>query len=56
MTEITAEHGAARPTGEPVTLHTADGLTLVGELALPLDRPPAGDADLPAPAADARAA
>jgi alpha/beta superfamily hydrolase len=25
---------------EPVTLHTADGLTLVGELALPKDRPP----------------
>ena len=24
----------------PVTLHTADGLALVGELALPLDRPP----------------
>jgi alpha/beta superfamily hydrolase len=24
----------------PVTLHTADGLKLVGELALPLDRPP----------------
>ncbi len=24
----------------PVTLHTADGLRLVGELALPLDRPP----------------
>ena len=26
---------------EPVTLHTADGLALVGELARPLDRPPA---------------
>jgi alpha/beta superfamily hydrolase len=26
---------------EPVTLLTADGLTLVGELALPVDRPPA---------------
>jgi uncharacterized protein len=26
---------------EPVTLQTADGLTLVGELALPLSRPPA---------------
>ena len=25
---------------EPLTLHTADGLDLVGELALPLDRPP----------------
>lgn len=25
---------------EPLTLHTADGLTLVGELALPQDRPP----------------
>jgi uncharacterized protein len=25
---------------EPVTLHTADGLALVGELAEPLDRPP----------------
>ena len=25
---------------EPVTLRTADGLALVGELALPLDRPP----------------
>src|SRR4051812_5127082 len=25
----------------PVTLHTADGLELVGELSLPLDRPPA---------------
>jgi alpha/beta superfamily hydrolase len=25
---------------EPLTLHTADGLGLVGELALPLDRPP----------------
>jgi hypothetical protein len=25
---------------EPVTLHTADGLRLVGELARPLDRPP----------------
>ena len=25
---------------EPVTLHTADGLSLVGELALPEDRPP----------------
>ncbi|MBX9243962.1 alpha/beta hydrolase [Actinotalea ferrariae] len=26
---------------EDIELHTADGLTLVGELALPLDRPPA---------------
>ncbi|NBE97452.1 alpha/beta fold hydrolase [Nonomuraea sp. KC401] len=26
---------------EPIELHTGDGLTLVGELALPLDRPPA---------------
>jgi alpha/beta superfamily hydrolase len=26
---------------EPIELHTADGLTLVGELALPEDRPPA---------------
>ena len=26
---------------EPVTLHTSDGLSLVGELALPLDRDPA---------------
>jgi alpha/beta superfamily hydrolase len=25
---------------EPIELHTADGLTLVGELARPLDRPP----------------
>jgi alpha/beta superfamily hydrolase len=25
---------------EPITLHTADGLELVGELALPADRPP----------------
>ncbi|MEP6695709.1 MAG: alpha/beta hydrolase [Pseudonocardiales bacterium] len=25
---------------EPITLHTADGLRLVGELALPLERPP----------------
>jgi uncharacterized protein len=25
---------------EPIELHTADGLTLVGELALPLDKPP----------------
>ncbi|PZS29391.1 MAG: alpha/beta hydrolase [Pseudonocardiales bacterium] len=25
---------------EPITLHTADGLRLVGELARPLDRPP----------------
>ncbi|MEU7837418.1 alpha/beta fold hydrolase [Nonomuraea sp. NPDC052129] len=25
---------------EPIELHTADGQTLVGELALPLDRPP----------------
>jgi uncharacterized protein len=25
----------------PVTLHTADGLRLIGELAVPLDRPPA---------------
>ncbi len=25
---------------EPIELHTADGLTLVGELALPVDRPP----------------
>src|SRR5919108_3009429 len=25
---------------EPITLHTADGLDLVGELALPLDRDP----------------
>ncbi|UBU15156.1 alpha/beta hydrolase [Nonomuraea gerenzanensis] len=25
---------------EPIELHTADGLTLVGELAQPLDRPP----------------
>jgi len=25
---------------EPITLETSDGLTLVGELALPLDRPP----------------
>ncbi|MEO3890193.1 alpha/beta fold hydrolase [Nonomuraea sp. B5E05] len=25
---------------EPIELHTGDGLTLVGELALPLDRPP----------------
>jgi alpha/beta superfamily hydrolase len=27
---------------EPVTLHTADGLRLVGELALPAEQPPAG--------------
>jgi alpha/beta superfamily hydrolase len=27
---------------EPITLHTADGLDLVGELALPLDREPVG--------------
>jgi alpha/beta superfamily hydrolase len=27
---------------EPLTLHTADGLDLVGELSLPLDREPAG--------------
>jgi uncharacterized protein len=26
---------------DPLTLHTADGLALVGELALPVDRPPA---------------
>jgi uncharacterized protein len=26
---------------KPITLRTADGLTLVGELALPVDRPPA---------------
>jgi uncharacterized protein len=26
---------------EPITLHTADGLELVGELALPAERPPA---------------
>ncbi|HEV7934668.1 MAG TPA: alpha/beta hydrolase [Actinomadura sp.] len=25
---------------EPITLHTADGLELVGELAVPVDRPP----------------
>src|SRR5688500_1968681 len=25
---------------EPIELHTGDGLTLVGELAQPLDRPP----------------
>jgi alpha/beta superfamily hydrolase len=25
---------------EPIELHTADGLTLVGELAVPVDRPP----------------
>ncbi len=25
---------------EPITLHTADGLALVGELALPVERPP----------------
>src|SRR5947209_9156612 len=25
---------------EPVTLHTTDGLSLVGELAVPADRPP----------------
>ena len=27
---------------QPITLRTADGLSLVGELALPAGRPPAG--------------
>ena len=36
---------------EPVTLRTADGLTLVGELALPRRPAAGGHADLPAPAA-----
>lgn len=27
---------------EPITLYTGDGLALVGELAVPVDRPPAG--------------
>ena len=39
---------------EAITLETADGLSLVGELALPADGDPRGDAGLPAPAADAR--
>jgi uncharacterized protein len=40
MSEITA--GRVLPARrQPVTLHTADGLDLVAELALPLRRPPA---------------
>jgi uncharacterized protein len=40
MQEITA--GTVLPAKrEPITLLTADGLTLVGELAVPLNRPPA---------------
>ena len=39
---------------EALTLETADGLRLVGELALPPDRRPGRHAGLPAPAADAR--
>ena len=31
---------SCRPAGEDIELHTADGLTLVGELALPADRRP----------------
>jgi uncharacterized protein len=40
MSEITAST-VLPARRSPITLHTADGLTLVGELALPLDRPPA---------------
>ncbi|HEU5035078.1 MAG TPA: hypothetical protein VFT62_10025 [Mycobacteriales bacterium] len=39
MTEIRA-NTVLPARREPVTLHTADGLRLVGELALPEDRPP----------------
>ena len=39
MTEITAST-VLPARREPITLRTADGLTLVGELALPGDRPP----------------
>ena len=39
---------------EPLTLHTADGLDLVGELALPAGPGSGGHAGLPAPAAHAR--
>ena len=37
---------------EEIELHTADGLTLVGELATPVDRPPVATLVTPAPAAD----
>ncbi len=37
-----------------IQLHTSDGLTLVGELALPSRGRPGRDARVPAPAADAR--
>jgi hypothetical protein len=40
MTNITAST-VLPARREPVTLRTSDGLALVGELALPLDRPPA---------------
>lgn len=39
MTEIRSET-VLPARREDVELHTADGLTLVGELALPLDRDP----------------
>ena len=39
MTEI-GPHTVLPAQRRPLQLHTADGLTLVGELALPLDRPP----------------
>ncbi|WP_157001319.1 alpha/beta hydrolase [Agromyces laixinhei] len=40
-TSIEIRAGAELPARrEEIELHTADGLTLVGELALPLDRPP----------------
>ncbi|MFM2433322.1 MAG: hypothetical protein RI974_62 [Actinomycetota bacterium] len=41
MSEIEIRSGVELPSiREDITLHTADGLTLVGELALPVDRAP----------------
>lgn len=39
MTEV-RQNTVLRADRRPVVLHTADGLALVGELALPVDRPP----------------
>ncbi|MCK2258566.1 MULTISPECIES: alpha/beta hydrolase [unclassified Crossiella] len=41
MTEVEIRANTVLPAlREPITLRTADGLSLVGELALPVDRPP----------------
>ena len=65
MTRSTCRRTAAQRSGantvlpaaaQPLTLHTSDGLRLVGELAQPARPATGGHPRLPAPAADRTAA